>query len=141
MDDGPGDRGIKGLEVPARRRKLARSSQNSGTGDAARIDGVAQRGIAIDSGVPEVADGGETTLEVFASHLRAQQDAFRRGLRGHRQQQSRNKRPIARDLGFRRDVYVEKQVGVTVDQPGQQGRIAEIDGLDAGRRSPLDSRR
>src|SRR6266849_2930985 len=30
--------------------------------------------------------------------------------------------------------HVEEQVGVTVNQPGQQGGAAQIDGLDAGRR-------
>ena len=48
---------------------------------------------------------------------------------------------MTRALGFRRHDYVEKQVGVGINQTGQYGGAAQINGLDAGRRVSLQLRR
>ncbi len=48
---------------------------------------------------------------------------------------------MARDLGFRRDNHIEKQVRVAVDEPGQKSRATQINGFGAGRYMRLHLRR
>ena len=106
------------------------------------VDGVPQGDIAINAGVAEIAHSSETTFQVFTRHLRAQQRAFS-GRLYDRQQQARSEVAVemARALGFWRHNYVEQQVSMTVNQSGQQGGTAKINGVDARRRVSLHPRR
>ncbi len=102
------------------------------------VNRIAQCGIAIDAGVPEIADGCEAAFEVLARHLSAQQYAFA-GRFNNRQQQVRSEVSIvsARALGRRRHHHVQEQVGVGINQPRQQSGAAQIDCLGAGGRMRL----
>jgi hypothetical protein len=94
----------------------------------AGVNGIAQRDVAVDTGVSKIAYGGETTFQIFACHLRAEQNTFS-GRFDDCQQEPWSKVSVivARALGFRGHNYVDKQVSVTVDKPRQQGRAAEVD--------------
>src|SRR5215813_7140969 len=76
------------------------------------------------------ANGGNAALQVFARVLRAQKRAL--GGRFHDGQQVRGRKErvkVALPLLFRWNDDAEKQMGVTVDQPRQQRRAAQIEDL------------
>jgi hypothetical protein len=84
--------------------------------------------------VAQIAHSGETTLQIFASELRAPKDAFT-GRHCDCKQQRRSKITVvpARTLLFCGHSYVEKQVGVTVNQPRHQGCAAQINSSETCR--------
>ena len=133
---------MRPLDVRAGRDQLAPGGQHPRSRDPTGIDGVAQRDIAIDAGMTEIAHRGEATLQVFARQLCAEQHASTRR-HGDRQQQPRKKHAVtaAGDLGFRGHHDVEEQVAVTVDQTRQQRGAAEVDRPDGGGGMRLQLRR
>src|ERR1700744_795648 len=107
----------------------------------ARINGIPQSCIPVDSGVPEIAHGREAALKVLTRQLRADQYALA-GRLDDRQQQIWNEVSVvaARALGRRWYDYVKEQVGVRVNQAGQQGGAPQIDCFGAGRYMRLQLR-
>ena len=93
LQDRLGKGRIEVLNVFAARNELACGGQDSRTRDTACIDGVTQFGIAVNSGMAKIANGGDAALQVFARHLRAEQGAFARRL-DDGQQQFRSKQTI-----------------------------------------------
>src|ERR1700737_1254763 len=116
LHDCLGNHGVETLDIRTPRCKFASGGNDSRALDAAGVDRVSQRNITINTGVPEVTCSRETTLQVFARQLRAQQYTFT-GRLNNRQQQTRNKLAIesTRDLGLWRRNDVEKKVGMTVN--------------------------
>jgi hypothetical protein len=139
--DRGGEIGIEALEVRALRDELAPRRQDPRPGDPAGVNRVPQLDIAVDPRVPEVTHGGEAALEIFPSELGSDQHSLAWRL-DDREQQSRGELGVVSIPEFRLSGHcgVQKQVRVAVDQPGHEGRAAEIDPLDAGRRVGLHLR-
>ena len=76
----------------------------------------------------QIADGGDAAFQVLASQLCAHQNAFGWGFDNcEKHPRSKLAIEVACDLRFRRDNHIKKQMGVAVDQTGQQGGAAQID--------------
>ena len=118
------DRGVQRLEVSADRRQLPSRCEDPRPGDAAGLDRVPQGDVAVDAGVSEVAHGGEARLQVLARQLRAEQDALRGRLGGHRQEEPRLECRVPGHLRLRRNDHVEQQMRVRIDHARHQCRRA-----------------
>ena len=81
-----GQDGIEVLNVFAPRDELSPRSQHSRAGNAACIDCVAQLGVAVNSRVTQVANRGDTALQVFSCRLCAHQNALARRFNDGQQQ-------------------------------------------------------
>ena len=83
----------------------------------------------------KISNGRNATLQILPSRLRAHQHSFAWRF-DNRQQEPRQKGAVivTRPLDFRWADRVNQQVRVTVDQPGQQGCVAQVDRLSACRR-------
>jgi hypothetical protein len=118
-DDRGGVLGSEFDDLTADGRELSTGGLNARTWDQAFVDGVAQRGVAVDAGMPDVAHGGESGFEHIAGVGRADQRAFRLADASDRH-----------DDGFAVRVpsafHRAEQMAVRVNQSGQQRGLAEI---------------
>ncbi len=123
LKDRFGKRGIEILNIGTQRHKLASGRQDPGAGDAAGIDGIAQLGIAVNTGVSKIAHRSETTLQVFASHC-APSNTRLLGDSAIASNCDGAKLPLQRRAlsASGGDNHIDKQVRVAVDEPGQKRR-------------------
>src|SRR4029077_20462136 len=134
LQDRGGESRIQILKVFTLRDQLSSRGQDSGAGDTVCIDRVTEFRVAVNSGVTEIANGGNAALQILAGQLGAHESALHRRL-DYCQQQSWCKHSVQMTLIllFGRHDDVEKKVRVAVDQPWQQRRVAQVEDFHAGR--------